>query len=141
MRARMKVWPVRIQPPPLAFDDYPGLAPVTNELLGGALQRDPSDRVRSFGQLNRERFQTHRHWFNLIATGGRVIGHDVRHAEPRVKLVNTGVINLNGTGLVIDQDIVPHFGAPAAVASLHGGPSRIAHQHRIVADYIMVATP
>jgi len=139
--ARSEVGPIWIQPPPFAFDNDPRFIAVSHEFFCGFFAGNPSDCRWSFRKLNCERLQSSRHFLDVLTARAAAIADGVCHVECRIQAIDAGVVNLDRTGLVVDENVISHLRAPTSVARLHGGASWVIHEHSVIANEIAVTTP
>src|SRR5512142_1619327 len=130
--ARAKVGTIRIEVPPFAFNDHPRFVAVTDEFFSGTMLSDTDDGLWSFRKTNRKGLQRIRH--SGVADG-------VGDIEDGIEPVDAGVVDFDGTRLIVDEDVVAHLRAPASVARLHCGTVGIVHENRVVSDDVAVASP
>src|ERR1043166_10324283 len=95
IRTRPEVGAIWIQSPPFSVDDHAGLVAITDELWSSFFLCDPRNRIRPFGQLGCEHFQTGGHLLYGIVSRAAAIRDGICDVEARIQTIDASVVNLD----------------------------------------------
>ena len=128
----MKVGAVGIESPPFPFNDDPGLVTGADKLACYFLLSNSGDGLRTLGQIDGKLLQ-------IVLNVG--VNEVIDDAVAGIKLIDAGVVDLDGGCFVVDEDVVASLRAPTSVTALHCCTALVGHENGIVANQVAMASP